>query len=147
MNIGKYRFSWPVGLEALVERVADRLPDRVAVRLDHHRAAREGVLGQVGAAHDLLVPGGEVVGLRRKGHQAPQDSRAVRRDYLSTSPTTKKIEPRIAIRSGMSVPGSIAGITQMFEKLRRPHLQPVRLLLPVAHDVVAHHPERVLRRT
>jgi hypothetical protein len=36
--------------------------------------------------------------------------------YLSTSPTTKKIEPRIEMRSGTSVPGSIAGITLTFEK-------------------------------
>src|SRR4051812_19842459 len=61
-------------LKAVVERVADRFPDRVAVRLDHHRAARERVLGKVGPPHDVLVPGGEVVGLPWKGHQAPQDS-------------------------------------------------------------------------
>src|ERR671923_1896487 len=35
--------------------------------------------------------------------------------YRSTSPTTKKIEPKIAIRSGTRVPGSIAGITLTFE--------------------------------
>jgi len=43
--------------------------------------------------------------------------RSGRHGYLSTSPTTKKIDPRIAIRSGISVPGSIAGSTEMFEKL------------------------------
>jgi hypothetical protein len=35
--------------------------------------------------------------------------------YRSMSPTTKKIEPRIAIRSGTSVPGSMAGITLTLE--------------------------------
>ena len=41
--------------------------------------------------------------------------RAVVRSYRSTSPTTKKIDPRIAIRSGTSMPGNIAGITLTFE--------------------------------
>lgn len=36
-------------------------------------------------------------------------------DQRSTSPTTKKIDPRMAIRSGTSVPGSIAGITLTLE--------------------------------
>ena len=34
----------------------------------------------------------------------------------STSPTTKKIEPRIEMRSGTSWPGRIAGMTLTFEK-------------------------------
>jgi len=50
------------------------------------------------------------LGIRRR-------ARHLRRNYLSTSPTTKKTEPRIAIRSGISVPGRIAGMTLMFEKL------------------------------
>lgn len=43
--------------------------------------------------------------------------RVTRRDpnYRSTSPTTKKIEPRIEMRSGISVPVRIAGSTDTFE--------------------------------
>ena len=48
------------------------------------------------------------------------------------------------MRSGTSVPGSIAGITLTFENDGGPHLQPVRLHLAVADHVVAHHAERVL---
>ena len=43
-------------LEHAVERALDVLPDRVAPRLDHHAAADVGILGEVGALHDLLVP-------------------------------------------------------------------------------------------
>ena len=42
--------------------------------------------------------------------------------YLSMSPTTKKIDPRIAMRSGSSEPGSIAGSTDTFEKANREHV-------------------------
>ena len=45
---------------------------------------------------------------RRCGERASRTQR-------STSPTTKKIDPRIEIRSGSCVPGSIAGITLTFE--------------------------------
>src|SRR4029077_961807 len=36
-------------------------------------------------------------------------------DYRSTSPTTKKMLPRTAIRSGISAPGRSAGMTDTFE--------------------------------
>jgi hypothetical protein len=39
------------GLDAFIELALDRFPDRVAVRLDHHRAANGRVLGESGAAH------------------------------------------------------------------------------------------------
>ena len=50
-------------LDPVVELALDCFPDRVAVRLDHHRAANGRVLGQAGAAHYLAVPGGEVARL------------------------------------------------------------------------------------
>ena len=59
------------------------------------------------ALEQLVLLGGELVD--------PRDEVGVV-GHLSTSPTTKKIDPRIAIRSGTSVPGRIAGITLMFEK-------------------------------
>ena len=48
------------GLDAFVEGPLDRLPDRVAVRLDHHRATDKRGLREAGAADDLAVPGWEV---------------------------------------------------------------------------------------
>jgi hypothetical protein len=51
-------------LDAIVERALDALPDRVAVRPDHHRAAHRPVLGELGAAEHVLVPPREVRGLR-----------------------------------------------------------------------------------
>jgi hypothetical protein len=48
------------GLDPIVERPLDRLPDRVAVRLDHHGAAYQRILRETGAADDLPVPGWEV---------------------------------------------------------------------------------------
>src|SRR5437870_2244293 len=112
-------------LEPDVESIADGLPQRVAVRLDHHRPADERVLRQVRLPNDLLVPRGEIVRERRERHEGrkptfrtpePTAVPTVSR-YLSMSPTTKKIEPRIAMRSGTSVPGRIAGSTLTFEKL------------------------------
>jgi hypothetical protein len=50
-------------LDALVEGALDRLPERVTVRLDHHRAADRRVLGQSGAANHLAVPAGEILAL------------------------------------------------------------------------------------
>ena len=48
------------GLDPVVERALDRLPDRVSVGLDHHRAADGRVLGQLGPANHLAVPAREV---------------------------------------------------------------------------------------
>ncbi len=46
---------------------------------------------------------------------AGSGSTARRRRQRSMSPTTKKMLPRMAMRSGTSVPGSIAGITETLE--------------------------------
>ena len=56
----------------------------------------------------------------RTRYRPNEDVRKGRRDWMerdqrSTSPTTKKIEPRIAMRSGTSAPGRIAGITLTLE--------------------------------
>ena len=40
------------------------LPDGVAVRADDHRAPHRAVVGQLGLGDDVLVPAGEVLGLR-----------------------------------------------------------------------------------
>jgi hypothetical protein len=56
----------PRRLEAIVERTLDVLPDRVAVGLDHLRAAREAVLGQIRLAYGGYVPAGEVLRLLGK---------------------------------------------------------------------------------
>ena len=58
----------PGRLDAVVDLPLDGLPDREAVRLDHHGPSDEGVLGEPRLLHDLLVPGGEIVGLLRKRH-------------------------------------------------------------------------------
>ena len=50
-------------LDPVIEFALDRLPDRVAVRLDHHRTANGRVLGETSAAHYLAVPRGEVARL------------------------------------------------------------------------------------
>ena len=52
-------------LETIVQCLLDVLPDRIAVRLDDHRALGQTVLGHAGLLDDLLVPGGEVVLLFR----------------------------------------------------------------------------------
>ena len=49
----------PGRLEPVVERALQQLPDGVAVRPDDHRAPCRAVLGQLGALHDLDVPGRE----------------------------------------------------------------------------------------
>src|SRR2546427_12759604 len=99
-------------LEPDIESIADGFPQRVAVWLDHHRPADERVLRQVRLTNDLLIPGGEIVGERREAHEGrkptfrtpnPTAAPTAWSRYLSMSPTTKKIEPRIARRSGTSV--------------------------------------------
>ena len=65
--------------DPVVELALDRLPDRIAVRLDHHRAAHGRVLGEPGAAHDLAVPGGEVTRLAGQSGRAHRDAPASRR--------------------------------------------------------------------
>ena len=59
-------------LDALVDLGLHPLPDRVAVRPDDHRPADRAVVGQLGFRQHVLVPAGEVVGLRREdlGHRA-----------------------------------------------------------------------------
>ena len=52
-------------LEAAVEPLLHQLPDRVAVRPDHHAPLDRRVVGQLGAADDVDVPAAEVLGLRR----------------------------------------------------------------------------------
>jgi hypothetical protein len=62
------------GLEAVVERALGVLPDGVAMRPDDHRAAGGSMLGELGALHDLDIPGGKVVLLRRqlvRAHEGP----------------------------------------------------------------------------
>src|SRR5204862_3799247 len=89
------------------------------------RTADERVLREGRLTNDRLVPGGEIGGERRERNEgrkptvrAPKATAATTVSrYLSMSPTTKKIEPRIAMRSGTNVPGRIAGSTLMFEKL------------------------------
>ena len=56
------------GLDPVVDGALDGLPDPEPVRLDHHRAAGQRVLGQPGLLHDLLVPAGEVLLLRGERH-------------------------------------------------------------------------------
>ena len=65
------------------------------------------------ALSDAATRSGSVVtdGVTRSRGDAANGHRTQR----STSPTTKKIDPRIEIRSGSCVPGSIAGITLTFE--------------------------------
>ena len=63
-------------LEAIVELSLHPLPDRVAVRLDDHRALDEPVLGHAGLPDDLVVPGWEILALTGKlvlGQCAPSD--------------------------------------------------------------------------
>ena len=65
MNSGKYAFTWPRVLEALVEQALDVLPDRVAVRPDDHAALDRRVVGQLGAADDVEIPARKIFGARR----------------------------------------------------------------------------------
>ena len=51
------------GLEAVVELALQHFPDGVAVRLDDHAAFDDfGRLGHVALQHDVLIPGGKVLG-------------------------------------------------------------------------------------
>src|SRR6185312_17151432 len=56
-----------------------RLPDRVSVRLDHHRAADSRVLGQPGPANHLAVPAGKIGRLRGQCVRAHRGAPASRR--------------------------------------------------------------------
>ena len=49
-------------LEHRVELVLHPLPDPVTARPDHHATANRRVIGELGAQHDLVVPGAEVFG-------------------------------------------------------------------------------------
>ena len=51
-------------LEHVVERALHALPDAVAVRANDHAAAHGRVVGELGAEHDFVVPGAEVVRAR-----------------------------------------------------------------------------------
>jgi hypothetical protein len=73
-------------LDPVVELALDRLPDRVAVRLDHHRAANRRVLGEAGAADCLAVPRGKVARLGGQSvpaHRVDPASRTVANIVLS----------------------------------------------------------------
>ncbi len=54
------------GLELLIQVALHVLPQGIAPGLDHHAAAHIGIFGQVGGAHDLLVPLGVVLGASRR---------------------------------------------------------------------------------
>ena len=57
-------------LEATVQPLLDQLPDRVAVRPDRHAALDLGVVGELRPPHDIEIPAGKVLGLRRDlGHR------------------------------------------------------------------------------
>src|SRR5262249_2289518 len=90
------------------------LVEQVPALVERHLELREPLavaiarLAATLALEQLVLLAGEVV-------DPSDDVRVVR--HLSMSPTTKKIEPRIAIRSGTSVPGRTAGMTLTFEKL------------------------------
>ena len=47
-------------LEAAVESLLDILPQRPAVRTNDHAAPHRGIIGQLGALDDLVVPFGEI---------------------------------------------------------------------------------------
>ena len=47
-------------LEAPVERLLDIFPERPAIRAHDHAAAYRGIIGQLGALDDLVVPFGEI---------------------------------------------------------------------------------------
>ena len=66
------------------------------------------------------------------------------RPYLSMSPTTKNIEPRIATRSATRQPGSSCEQHLDVVERRRAQLQPPRRLLAAGDQVVAVDAERVL---
>ena len=73
-------------LDPVVELALDRLPDRVAVRLDHHGAANGRVLGQAGPTDYLAVPGGEIgrlSGQSVRAHRVAPASQAVATIVLS----------------------------------------------------------------
>ena len=67
------------------------------------------------------------------------------RGYLSTSPTTKNIEPRIATMSAIRLPGSTSLEHRDVVERRRAQLEPPRRLVPAGDQVVAVEAERVLR--
>ena len=63
------------GLDPPVQLGLHALPDGVAVGPDDHRAPDGAVVGQLGLGHHVLVPLGEVLGLRRQyrfGHGVPR---------------------------------------------------------------------------
>jgi hypothetical protein len=47
--------------EAFVERLLNQLPDRVAVRPNHHTALDGRIVGELGAAHDVQIPLREIL--------------------------------------------------------------------------------------
>ncbi len=51
-------------LDAVVELALDQLPDRVGPRANDHRSAHGPVVGQLGLGNEILIPAGEVLGLR-----------------------------------------------------------------------------------
>ena len=55
------RVDVPGLLEAPVEGLLDVFPQRPAVRAHDHAAAHRGVIGQLGAQDDLVVPFGEIL--------------------------------------------------------------------------------------
>ncbi len=69
----------PGRLEAAVQRIADVLPERVAVGLDDHTAAHRRIVGQIGLLHDLVIPLGKVLALRSQKvcHDAPSENSLV----------------------------------------------------------------------
>src|SRR6267143_4705663 len=56
----------PRGFETPVERLLDVFPQRPAVRAHDHAAAHWGVIRQLGAKHQLVVPFGKLFRTRRK---------------------------------------------------------------------------------
>src|SRR2546422_7193893 len=56
----------PRGFEAPVERLLDVFPQRPAVGAHDHAAAHWGVIRQLGAKHQLVVPFGKIFRTRRK---------------------------------------------------------------------------------
>ncbi len=81
---------------------------------------------------------------RERAHALPSGLRQRAVDYLSMSPTTKNMLPRMATMSATTQPGSSAGSTGDVVEAGRAELEPPRGLVAAGDQVVAVDAERVL---